>query len=72
MIYTIIKKTLRCPGIEPGSQAWKAHMITTTLATLCLLKNFKIYDLKFYYIIECFNSIFGEKNSKYLIEISLK
>ena len=25
---------MRCPGIEPGSQAWKASMITTTLATL--------------------------------------
>ena len=28
------KKYLRCPGIEPGSQAWEAHMITTTPATL--------------------------------------
>lgn len=29
-----IKKGLRKPGIEPGSQAWEAHMITTTLTTL--------------------------------------
>ena len=25
---------MHCPGIEPGSKAWKALMITTTLAML--------------------------------------
>ena len=31
------KKNVRLPGIEPGSQAWKAHMITTTLGTLLVI-----------------------------------
>ena len=31
---------MRCPGIEPGSQAWKASMITTTLATLHIKEAF--------------------------------
>ena len=31
------KKKLRRPGIEPGSTAWKATMLTITPATLSML-----------------------------------
>ena len=30
--------TLRCPGIEPGSTAWKAAMLTTIPTSLRLLQ----------------------------------
>ena len=39
------KKNVRLPGIEPGSQAWKAHMITTTLGTLSNLNQIKKHIL---------------------------
>ena len=35
----IFFKKLRGPGIEPGSTAWKAAMLTITPATLCTTKS---------------------------------
>ncbi len=39
------KNTMRRPGIEPGTIAWKATMLTTTPPTLiCTLLKFNIYE----------------------------
>ena len=32
--YWIKKASMRCPGIEPGSTAWKAAMLTTIPTSL--------------------------------------
>ena len=34
MFFILIRKKLRQPGVEPGSAAWKATMITATPLTL--------------------------------------
>ena len=39
------KKSVRWPGIEPGSNAWKASMLTITPPTLWeMMKKEKIYS----------------------------
>ena len=40
------KKGLHCPGIEPGSKAWKALMITTTLAVLLFILPKEAFAIK--------------------------
>ena len=37
--FAIAGKKMRGPGIEPGSTAWKAAMLTITPATLNISKN---------------------------------
>ncbi|KRZ78372.1 hypothetical protein T10_1232 [Trichinella papuae] len=43
-----IQKALRGPGVEPGSIAWKATMLTATPSTLCYrhLQNYYVYKQK--------------------------
>ena len=48
------EKFMHCPGIEPGSKAWKALMITTTLAVLYIKD-----DLRSFIII--WNDFFNEE-----------
>ena len=36
------KKMLRRPGIEPGSTAWKAAMLTTIPPTRCMRSHFSL------------------------------
>ena len=36
------KKMLRRPGIEPGSTAWKAAMLTTIPPTRCMHSKFSL------------------------------
>ena len=40
-----LKKKVRQPGIEPGSIAWKATMLTFTPPTLFITRRLKISDI---------------------------
>ena len=42
--YFFFRKNMRWPGIEPGSTAWKAAMLTIIPPTLLVLLNLNIFD----------------------------